>query len=963
MSNTGVGTNLSMLHQRLEAHFAALRDKRDHDAGLGFPVFALEHGLSPLELDLLSTAVKDVVGRGYLPGATSLPFVVYAAEMGYDYSGDEYWQTFSQRTPGWSYIEDRDFVRQGFRRFAAQFGGAVPTGPWADHFSIICWPITHAVLPTDLQQQLVRLLFEYRTGLTSELLADPPALGLRLAARTNHYSSRFRYFAENAALLGQVAAALLSPENESSPYLADSTLERIVQSLSTHHQARRWLRDVKSTANRVRTTGLRRTPATTGSTTGGQPAERLPRAADPRVSVQLSDRGWVAYLQLPDLSLLAEQLRDLHEQLGHTRVRLAGRTRPLARGRLLAGEQRVPLDEWPGSQVPLLQFEGDSLTEANRQLADQCVLSRGPTWLFRVREPGLATEVRGKVVRPGLSYVLLVRADLPTDGRPPWVSPAPCATGGVNAFLVETPAILDEDATAALASIGIGVLTDVSVRPAGIIPSSWDGQGNLAALAGDDVVIAIESGRNVTQCIIRLDRSIEMLNWPRDEKELFVGFSGLGVGGHTIDVALLSGEVDGAVTEGSLSVMVGVAPGRPSGGTPREGLMLLADPPVPIMEDAWEGRSSIELLGPTGAEVSIAASLEGIRGSLLAKERIKLHTPVDAAAWSTTVARQLRKSKALQSRYDEADVLILTASSPDLGSVELRCEREFTPLRWVLRRDQTGPYARLVDNTDGSGAEATQYSFGSPANPEPLNPSPSELLRWPAGGLLRARANDFQALAILPPHVHGNLSDLREALPTPEVPAGPRTASQVLSLMDLCALWATAALPGDSFAEFERRVVLRTLTAGIVSVAAGSRWSQLERRGGQNDSYVFQDLRDGVGIEEYQRSIAEAISRRIGSWHALTPEKRADELGALLAQRAHRTHVNVDPGHVAEFLLRAASEPSSLKDWPIEEKANVVEQIMTSPFLIRVARFVVLGIHLDTEDDDLTSTYRGWSWA
>jgi hypothetical protein len=266
-----------------------------------------------------------------------LPFLAYATEVGYDYSGDQYWQTFSQRTPGWSEIEDRDFIRHGFQHFAGRFRGAMPVGPWARHFSIICWPITHAVLPTDLQQQLVRLIFEYRTGLTGDLLTDPLALGRRLAARTSHYSSRFRYFAQNTALLGQVAAALLSPENEPSPYLLDSTLQRIVSSLSAHHQAREWLRDVKTTANRVRTSGSRRRSPAIGSSPAEHPIERLPRAADPGVLVQLSEQGWAAYLQLPDLSVLAEQLPDLHEQLSHTRVRLAGRASPLAGGCLLVG--------------------------------------------------------------------------------------------------------------------------------------------------------------------------------------------------------------------------------------------------------------------------------------------------------------------------------------------------------------------------------------------------------------------------------------------------------------------------------------------------------------------------------------------------------------------------------------------------------------------------------------------------
>jgi hypothetical protein len=36
---------------------------------------------------------------------------VYSAEIGYEYSGEEYWQTFAERTPGWAGYGDRNFIR------------------------------------------------------------------------------------------------------------------------------------------------------------------------------------------------------------------------------------------------------------------------------------------------------------------------------------------------------------------------------------------------------------------------------------------------------------------------------------------------------------------------------------------------------------------------------------------------------------------------------------------------------------------------------------------------------------------------------------------------------------------------------------------------------------------------------------------------------------------------------------
>jgi len=98
----GVGEGLSIPQERLEVHFAALRAERDEEAGPAFPIFALEHDLGETEFGWLKTAVRDAVRRRHLPAGASLPFVVYAAEVGYDYAGEEFWQTFSARTPGWS---------------------------------------------------------------------------------------------------------------------------------------------------------------------------------------------------------------------------------------------------------------------------------------------------------------------------------------------------------------------------------------------------------------------------------------------------------------------------------------------------------------------------------------------------------------------------------------------------------------------------------------------------------------------------------------------------------------------------------------------------------------------------------------------------------------------------------------------------------------------------------------------
>src|SRR3954454_8643828 len=142
------GEELEYLHARLHDHFEQLQADRAR-APTPAPIFALEHGLTDPELLLLRAHVCEAVRQRRFGRDAWLPFVVYAAEVGYAYSGDEYWQTFEARTPGWSTNGNRQYIRRNFIRFKDTFSGAQPTGAWSVHFSIICWPITHAVLPTD----------------------------------------------------------------------------------------------------------------------------------------------------------------------------------------------------------------------------------------------------------------------------------------------------------------------------------------------------------------------------------------------------------------------------------------------------------------------------------------------------------------------------------------------------------------------------------------------------------------------------------------------------------------------------------------------------------------------------------------------------------------------------------------------------------------------------------------------
>ena len=92
--------DLDSWQARLAKHFSQLREDRNATWG-DKPIFALEHGLEPAEVQALSAAVRAHIAHTAPDIDHALAWIVYAAEIGYGYCGDEYWQTFEEQTPGW----------------------------------------------------------------------------------------------------------------------------------------------------------------------------------------------------------------------------------------------------------------------------------------------------------------------------------------------------------------------------------------------------------------------------------------------------------------------------------------------------------------------------------------------------------------------------------------------------------------------------------------------------------------------------------------------------------------------------------------------------------------------------------------------------------------------------------------------------------------------------------------------
>ncbi len=949
-----MSTTLSEWHARLDEHFRALRSERDQ-FGRDRPLFALEHGLD-LHEDLpdLGDAVRESVASERLPGHSWLPFVVYAAEVGYRYQGDEYWPVFEADTPQWKQrgSAGRVYIRKTYENFAETYGGAVPSGAWAAWFKNIAWPIIHAVLPTDLQRHLARLLYDYRRALTSDLIDDHAAFGDRLARRSHDTSARFEKFAENSQLLGLVAASLLLGDDEESTLLLGSTLHRVVVDLSHERQAGAWLRDAKKAAVRVRRRGF-------ASSSTSPPVTPTPPESDeirwPRIELELSvrrSRGiWCAYVVVPSHESLAQRFPDVRSDLERVRYRIRGVGGMQARGALMYRRGPLALTEWPPSHESVVSAEGGS-DALSQLLVDNCRLPGGP-WLFRLREPGFGSEVRNNLVRPGEPYILLMCAYPPTS-TDPW-EPIPLQTTGVVALRLNVPNEVDAAIIAELQKLGVGVVSDVHVWPAGLVPSSWDGEGRATWPAGEDPIIGVHSSRSATTCVVATELEIAELAWPEDSDLLFVQLLGLNAGSHRVDVALLDRDAEGPIAEGQLHVRVLEPADSSSSVGARQGLQVLSHPSRPTLEEVWTGSAAIVADGPHGERVHFAVALMTRGGrKTLASTSFSSALPVTQARWQE-LFRGARGSGDLSAAYDDAEELVVTTSSSVLGSIQIRAQRPFAPLRWCVGRDRQGPFARLIDYMDSDDLIIEYYDASHPGQPVQPTIDGEENVRTSNGGLIVARTSELSASLILPPHISGGLESLERLNVRPSMQTGNRSADSVIRMIQLSRLWTRAAIPADSYAELLQARVNDAVVARLGGMIGGDRWRDIEydrldgRRPGE------QRLLNAIGRWPVDRQSAVALlerSRTVGP----EPAGRAAAFGSVLSQ--HTSEWNES---LADPVLQLATVPGSLSaDDPVMHDA--VDEVLKQPVLYRLARLFALSLATREDQSGSERALRSWPW-
>lgn len=833
---------------RLEQHFQYLAAEREK---VGYPIFALEHGLSHVEVQNLEDALREEFLAVGLSERHWLVWVVYAAEQGYNYDGAEYWHSFEDRTKSWGQQGDRQKIRSWFIKFRVAYFGARPTGTWASHFSIISWPITHAILPHDLQGQLARSLYNarYRLGNVTSMTAKN--VGKLIAASSYDTSSRFRFFLDQEEFVGQIVLALLGHNIGNTSPLLPLTLERIVSDLNKVRTARDWLHDARQ---------AQRPPQFRLSVPRGngrqdededEDEDHAYEADKPQKDVCLGKQVllrpafsvrrqlhdiWSIDISIPSFQPLANLSTENASFIRNTRLTIpcTGTSR-LPAGWLLTGLRQRQISSWPNDGECLIQFESTP-TPFDEALKTECQLVPGPVWPFRLNQDGTGQLILGKTLRPEQRYLLVSKHPILLGD---YAQDCSVSCDKLHSAILTVPGQIDAALCTLLKAIGLDVSRSITIEPVGFIPRQWDGEGLGEWLANEQPCFVITRDHNFDSYELKLDKAERLvINCHTNGEPIFVRLGMLKTGQHTLSIQTkLSARV---VAEKTLTLFVRQPNIWVPGTLNHTGMLVDMTPTEPSIDDFLDGDMELEILGDMSRSAKCSLILVDSLGNELERHIVFEHRfPITRSIWSRGLTLFLSKARD-DFQYLRASSAYILIDGEDLGEYRIPLTKIQGPLRWFFQNRKEGMYIRLINDGDDDGLIASFYDFRRPLDKTLLNSSDcihGIRIEEPGGLFVAEKEGIKHSLVIAPVKITGGLGGLQCEIDSNSLDA----VTDIADLLSVRVMWQEVSLSGV-LAGNRRNKAIAAIEDRIFALLCGGDWIRLERKVRDNSQNNSQNL-------------------------------------------------------------------------------------------------------------------------
>lgn len=904
----------------------------------GYPVFALEHGLNPGEISDLRQQLADELSRSRrLDNSLWLCWIVVAAEVGYEFDGDEFWQSFERRFQRWADFGHRHTIRDWFVQFSRKFSGIKPVGKWAEHFSIISWPITHSILPKDLQSNFAELLFNCSHEIACHPEFDATQTGELLRERGPDSKSRFGALLQQVGLIGRLVLALRNEgvQGVTSP-IEPATLKRIVVDLESKPFARDKLREARRV---ICEAAIRQSAYLSGNKGYGTTEIPVPPKVSHRVvplivARKSDDHGWSLGVLLPDVKAMLAANNIKVTALDKTRVRIFGMQDTWQPGRALVAFSNAELSirALPVGQT-IVEFERHLPDVYNALVGAITIQENGP-WLLRVHADGMARQSLGHQVRAGQLYVLVGRISLSNTITGPLGMKYVRDENANHVYEYQAPLHFDQLHIEALAKAGLGYALGARIDPVGLVPR-WHPKSDASIwLPHEEVIVRLSADYPVREFSMTLNGA-DRTRVPKSHAEdVHVSLGHLTLGHYHVEVSALPMYqtpglkyqlTDNLVLEVRLPGSVGSAASYPAG------FRVDLEPSGAPFDELLAGKAKITIVGPRQRQVDVSLQFYDINGH--PASAIKLdgaELPFGKGWLPKTIAtlKQDRFSDAIQSSSKVEFIF----SAQELGSARVGFSQHIEPIRWRFERRDQCRIVRLVDEADsGDGLKTSRYDLSNPDRE--VNLSVEDCLAgfevFAPGALYVACHGKKRYRTLVAPPPLGKMVSLIDLSVPRKFDASSLQPKALIKSINLLRLWNKSDTAGPLAAVYKWQTT-QAIERMIAAVVCGPEWLRaLESNGESADNAIFGCLVRSPGLILRLRHWFGDSTSNPGDWQK------------IFAMEVSRYQI-CNNNHLIQTAFQLAFDPSRLSfDSPATAR-ETFEALAANQSLARAAFFAKL---------------------
>jgi hypothetical protein len=937
-----VTASLAEVEAELEGHFARVAEDKK-SKGEGHSVFALEHGLPQATMGQLGSMLgKSLASLGYMSPKHRLTWVVHAAERGYTFQGLEYWDSFAQVTPNWYTHGSKDTLRSYFAYFAKTYRGVRPSGRWAKHYAYICWPITNALLPKDLQIQLAQAVYNLRHKLDRVVHVTDADLGRMVGQHAYDPTSRFTFFLQQEELVGWIVRALLRGGDAASTTIERGTLQRLIDDVRTHSHTKAWLSEVQRIYAKY-TTYVRAysSPTLTSPSPQARPVQR-PAGSEvmgtlaPRLSLRrAAGDTWNVLLHVPSFHSLVATNPQFAEHLEFTRVRIPCHSSAMSPGMALLSGQGLTrtVKTWPIERKCLLEFD-KNLPAFDDIVVPECQLKPNTMWLFKIKDDGTGGYVLGTATRPGQTYIAIARdmSRIQMLG-----SPAALTCSGVSAVWFNVPDPVSPVVAARLQQAGLSATYTVTVEPVGATPRRWDGQSLGEWLTTETPCFAIRRDHDFDEYRVSVNGMSSKVVPCGIGVTNLVAIKALPTGRHEVELRTYfkagrcGSNPDGFQRSSSLSINVR----EPSTWTPGRlsvaAMIVECTPAGASLHELVQGRVWLTVEGDRARTVTVTLSLLDASGrevkSMLVCSQL---LPLTRDNWKAAASRLFDIGA------DDLDLLSVAGANlivdgQDLGERRLALRHSPQPVRWLFKKSRSSATLRLINDSEDLSVTVRHFPFSSPMNglDRAADDGSAVIDIGYTDGLFIADAGELSDTVVVSPRDSGHGLDWLCVKFEP----GSLTDDfgQLIASYDK---WSGARACG-ALSRFRQRQVLTALGRHLLELIVGNQWCSLEASVElQAADHTWQALEDAVQPRDHY-GIALGRKWVVGG---IASESEL-EAAFLEVTQASRVSAPVDVWRCAWRLSGGLNELSAQdKQWVASKVDSALPSLVRGARLLRLCQ-------------------------